>query len=198
MSRERAAGERMRRVMRVAACGAVLLVGTAWAGAAAAQKPEPKPAAPGNPPPAEPDRPAGVDSVRPPFREYGGILAPRPGHLGLLVGIRAYGPMRHSAYVGALKASRDGDGLGYTAELEAGAGGIQLAAGRGATGTARLQANVLRTWGDPMWVEGNQTFVGAEVRVGLVLGFALVGYRRVQGDAPGDAWAGGLTGVVGF
>lgn len=139
-----------------------------------------------------------MDTTRPAFGEYGGILSPRPGRVGLLVGIRAYGPMRHSAYLGAMKANRDRSLLGYTAELEAGAGGVQLAAGRGATGTARMQASVLRTWGDPMWVEPNQTFVGAEFRIGLVLGFGLVGYRRVRGHSPGDGWAGGITGVVGF
>ncbi|HET7460411.1 MAG TPA: hypothetical protein VFJ82_04150 [Longimicrobium sp.] len=197
MMRHAAAGGRVRRVARMALCGAALLAGTAWAGTAAAQKREPKPATPCNPRPPEPGRPAPVDTARPPFREYGGIFMPDPGHVGLLVGIRAYGPMRHSGYVGAIRAPH-GDHLGYTAELEAGAGGVQLAAGRGATGTARLQVNVLRTWGDPMWVAPNQTFVGAELRIGIVIGFGLVGYRRVQGDAPGDAWAGGLTGVVGI
>lgn len=197
MTWNRAAGVRVRRRLRIALCACALLAGASWAGAAAAQKPEPKPGTPGNPHPPEPGRPAPVDTARPPFREYGGIFMPDPGHMGLLVGVRAYGPMRHSAYVGAIKAPQ-GDHPGYTAELEAGAGGIQLAAGRGATGTARMQVNVLRTWGDPMWVEPNQTFVGAEIRIGLFIGVGLVGYRRIQGNSPGDGWAGGITGVVGI
>ncbi|HET7230822.1 MAG TPA: hypothetical protein VFJ16_12510 [Longimicrobium sp.] len=171
-----------RRMMRLALC--VMLAGVGMARAAAAQEPGPPPPVP-------------VDSM-PPFREFGGIFMPDPGRIGFLAGIRAYGPMRRSGYVGLIKAPRRRDRLGYTAELEAGQGGVQLAAGRGVTGTWRMHLNVLRTWGDPMWVEPGQTYMGAELRAGILLGFGLVGYRRVQGSARGDAWAGGLTGVVGI
>jgi hypothetical protein len=143
-----------------------------------------------------------ADTVRrdtlPPFREYGGVFMPRPGRTGALAGFRVYGPMRKSVWLGAIRASRDPALLGWTGEVEAGQGGVQVAAGRGGTGVARLHATVLHTWGNPMWVRPNQTYVGGEVRLGIFMfGFGLVGYRRIQGSAPGDAWMGGITGVFG-
>jgi hypothetical protein len=168
---------------RLPAFAAVLLALAAGAVHARAQKPQPR--SPPVPPPPADSAPA--DTVRRTFREYGGIFMPEPGHTGLLAGFRVYGPMRNSGYVGLIRAARDPDLLSWTAEVEAGQGGVQVAAGRGTTAMSRLHASVLHTWGNPLWVRPNQTYVGAEVRLGIALfGFGLVGYRRVHGSAPGD------------
>ena len=61
-------------------------------------------------------------------------------------------------------------------------------AGIGSEIVLQLRATYLRTWGNPFHVASDQSFAGAELQLtAVVLGARLGVFRRIAGNAPGDA-----------
>ncbi|HEX8693818.1 MAG TPA: hypothetical protein VF746_15455 [Longimicrobium sp.] len=160
-------------------------------------------------PAAAPAQDAPPDPARPPATRADSLWLRPPGPpFPLVFGFRERGPMHHSLYLGwswlqTRAPGPYGESSGPVVALEAGVGGVQASAGWASygphLGAGRWQASVLRTWGSPLWVEPDQTYLGAELRMSLyAVGVGFVGYRRISGDAPGDGWIGGATLVIGF
>ena len=109
-------------------------------------------------------------------------------HAGLRFGI----PHAAAVYAGtttaaSVPATYDYAGPALTAVV--GLGGAQIGFGRGQMGHiggGRIQAAVLRTWGNPLVADANQTYVGAEAQLIMGLGAALGAYLRVEGRAGGN------------
>ncbi len=51
----------------------------------------------------------------------------------------------------------------------------------------QLRTSIMRTWAEPWGVAPNQTFVGAEIRLTMLVTLSAGSYWRLQGNAPGDA-----------
>jgi len=84
------------------------------------------------------------------------------------------------------------------AQIEAGEGGGKLQFGIGAwymVGWA-AKASVLRTWHDPMELERDQTYLGAEIQLNFFLLNSTVGlYAEVDGDGEDETivtWSAGI------
>ena len=59
--------------------------------------------------------------------------------------------------------------------------------GPGTELSLRMQATILRTWGNPRYVEAGQSFVGLEVQgMFMLLGLRAGYFRRFAGASPGD------------
>ncbi len=136
-------------------------------------------------------------------------LVDDPWPWALTIGLRVGYPQIAGIAVGAI-IDDDVDGHGSTdgwapmMEFEAALGGgkASLGVGRvdggfgfphwivGALWAPELKATVLRTWGDPLGLEPDQTFIGPEIGLSWY-GIATVGLGalfRVQGDAPDEEW----------
>ena len=83
---------------------------------------------------------------------------------------------------------------GWFLSLEPGVAGGLVGIGRGGNGGFAfgfLRAAILRTWGDPGDVAANQSFVGADLRIGIAFFSGGAGwYTRISGNEPGesDVW----------
>ena len=51
----------------------------------------------------------------------------------------------------------------------------------------QLRTSIMRTWGEPWSVGPNQTFVGAEVRLTILVTLSAGYFLRLNGASPGDA-----------
>jgi hypothetical protein len=119
-----------------------------------------------------------------------------------LAGVRLGFPQKLSAHVGvALVQERTEYGYtGWALTVEPGLGGGLVGIGPTGSGgigmTGRMQAALLRTWGDPWLVGPDQTYVGADARFTIgYIGFAIGGYLRVpeEGADPGILLSAGLV-----
>lgn len=142
------------------------------------------------------------------------------GPSAVLVGsLRLSTPQIVSASIGVIIGTRDGThchemcvASGILIQAEPGLGGGKLSVGyawglgQGVGGLFLLpgaafdiKASVLRTWGETWSVAPDQTFVGGEVDISLMLlKFSIGVMRRITGDAPGDDWLFTIGGGVGF
>jgi hypothetical protein len=107
----------------------------------------------------------------------------------LFGGLRYGAPLGASIY-GAVMLARP-NALGYTGPTlaaEVGRDGMRASLGVGAVwfGSQRAQVSVIRTWDPHGDVRADQTYVGPEVAVGMILGVTIGHYWRV-GDGEGPA-----------
>jgi hypothetical protein len=107
----------------------------------------------------------------------------------LFGGLRYGAPLGASLY-GAVMLARENP-VGYTGPTlaaEVGQDGMRASLGVGAVwlGSQRAQVSVIRTWGRHGDVQADQTYVGPEVAIGLILGVTIGHYWRV-GDGEGPA-----------
>jgi hypothetical protein len=116
-------------------------------------------------------------------------------------GARVGFPMKLSGFVGlGLVDHRTKDEWsGWSIMVEPGLGGGQVGFGRTVimpyASTARIQAAVLRTWGDPWLVGPDRTYVGIDESLTFMhVGFSFGGYIRIpeEGDNPGVMFSAGL------
>jgi len=123
-------------------------------------------------------------------------LAPEPADTSssetkprLFGGLRYGAPLGGSIY-GAVMLARP-NALGYTGPTltaEVGRDGMRASLGVGAVwfGSQRAQVSVIRTWDPHGDVRADQTYIGPEVAVGMILGVTVGHYWRV-GDGEGPA-----------
>ncbi len=107
----------------------------------------------------------------------------------LFGGLRYGAPLGGSIY-GAVMLARP-NALGYTGPTlaaEVGRDGMRASLGVGAVwfGSQRAQVSVIRTWDPHGDVRADQTYIGPEVAVGMILGVTIGHYWRV-GDGEGPA-----------
>jgi hypothetical protein len=103
-------------------------------------------------------------------------------------GLRYGAPLGASIY-GAVMLGRE-EVVGYTGPTlaaEVGQDGMRASLGMGAVwfGSQRAQVSVIRTWGRHGNVRADQTYVGPEIAVGMILGVTVGHYWRIGGgDGP--------------
>ena len=134
------------------------------------------------------------------------VLPGRGPRVEPVAGLRVGFPQKLSGYVGFVLAERSYSTSSYTGwsiTVEPGLGGGLVGIGRTTSGgyvmTSRVQAAVLRTWGDPWMVSPDRTYVGMDARFSMLLvGLTLGGYVRVpeSGADPGVLFTAGI--VVGL
>ncbi len=121
-----------------------------------------------------------------------------------LIGARLGSAQHQSVYLGVARMSNASatDHSGQTIEFEYGRSGGQVAIGQmTAVPMApefRLQSTLLRTWGRATRIAPKQTYVGVELQATILIGVSVGAYRRIRGDAPGDAHFYSLRYVLGF
>ncbi|HEX2780165.1 MAG TPA: hypothetical protein VHM30_11745 [Gemmatimonadaceae bacterium] len=121
-----------------------------------------------------------------------------------LFGARLGGAQRQSIYVGVghITHYSSEDHSAQTLELEMGRSAGQVGLGLSSQGQMtpifRGQMVALRTWRRPSDLAANQTFVGTEVQISLLVGVSFGTYWRVRGNAPGDARYHAVRLVVGI
>ncbi|HEX2203971.1 MAG TPA: hypothetical protein VHG91_11760 [Longimicrobium sp.] len=112
---------------------------------------------------------------------------PRPRWVPLF-GARLGNPQIVSAYfgVGHVEKRYESGWTGTALVVEPGIGGGQVSVARVSdvgVFSARVQASLLRTWGDPWGVGPNRTYLGAEARaVAGFVGFGVGAYARLPDD----------------
>lgn len=121
------------------------------------------------------------------------LHAQRAGDYEGVFGLRFGGAQRQSAYVGLARVTHYSpeDHSAQTLELEAGRSAGQVGFGYMSQGQMtpiyRAQVVAMRTWRRPTDLAPNQTFVGTEAQLSLLVGVSIGTYWRVSGKAPGDA-----------
>jgi hypothetical protein len=135
------------------------------------------------------------------------VPAPRrvAGLVQPIAGIRMGFPQKLSAFVGlGVAVHRDTlDWSGWSLTVEPGLGGGLIGFGRTGMGPlavrARIQAAVLRTWGDPWLVGPDRTYVGIDESLSFLhVGFSVGGYVKLpeDGDGPGVLFTAGLIAAL--
>lgn len=117
--------------------------------------------------------------------------APRSGMQLLPAGGFRYGaPLGASVYGGVVLGRNDPAGYaGPSLAAEAGQDGARVSLGVASVslaGTYRVQLSVIRTWDSHGDVRADQTYVGPEIALGIVLGITIGHYWRV-GEGEGEA-----------
>ena len=129
--------------------------------------------------------------------------AQRAADYGPLYGVRFGSAQHQSVYGGIARVTHitPDEQTGTTLELEIGRSAGQV--GLGVIGVAPMAAEVriqlvgLRTWGRATEIAPGQDYVGVEAQIGVILGASVGYYRRVHGNAPGDATFRGIRFVIG-
>lgn len=105
-------------------------------------------------------------------------------------GIRYGAPLGASIYGGVTLGRENPAGYaGPSLVGEVGKDGMRISAGMSTlslAGTHRAQLSMIRTWNDHGDVRADQTYVGPEVALGVILGVTIGHYWRIS-DGPGRA-----------
>ena len=145
---------------------------------------------------AAPLRAQGTETPAPePADTSGGKTKPR-----IFGGLRYGAPLGSSIY-GAVMLARP-NALGYTGPTlaaEVGRDGMRASLGAGAVwfGSQRAQVSVIRTWDPHGNVRADQTYVGPEVAIGMIVGFTIGHYWRIS-DGGGPARVFAIGSVLGI
>lgn len=116
-------------------------------------------------------------------------------------GIRYGSPLGASAYGGVILTRIDPTGYaGPSLVGEVGQDGMRVSAGVSSVslaGTFRAQLSAIRTWDDHGDVRADQTYIGPEAAVGIIVGVTVGHYWRVS-DGGGPARVFSIGTFIGF
>lgn len=115
-------------------------------------------------------------------------------------GIRYGAPLGASLYGGVLLGRQNPAGYtGPSLMAEAGQDGARVALGMSfvGMGTARAQLSLIRTWDSHGDVQADQTYLGPEVALGLIVGVTAGYYWRIS-DGGGKAQVLAIGSFIGF